>query len=199
LSLDFPATAVGDKTPAAFLCFYFYSGILLIMPAEVHNELVQKMISFIQEIGIPVKIGRVDGDTFLPGIDVADGGLIVDESRLLYPGDILHEAGHIAVTPGSFRNRLSGKVETVQGNPDVIEAAAISWSYAACVHLGLNPRVVFHEHGYHGRSSSLLFGFELGVFPGLHELVLAGMTVSSTGAALVGLPPFPVMQKWLRD
>ena len=81
----------------------------------------------------------------------------------------------------------------------MIEAAAISWSYAACVHLGLDPRVVFHEQGYHGRSSNLLFGFELGVFPGLHELVAAGMTVSNTGAALVGLPPFPSMHKWLRD
>ena len=169
------------------------------MAVEIDNDQVQRMISFIQEIGIPVIRHRVDSETFLPGIDVADGGLILDESRLLYPGDLLHEAGHIAVTPGSLRPQLSGKVEIPHANPDAIEAAAISWSYAACVHLGLNPRVVFHEHGYHGRSANLLFGFELGVFPGLHELVSAGMTVGETEAELAGLSPFPAMQNWLRD
>ena len=169
------------------------------MAVEIRNDQVQKIISFIEEIGITVRRGGVDSSSFLPGIDVLEGALIVDEARLLYPGDLLHEAGHIAVTPASLRPQLSGKVEIPHANPDAIEAAAISWSYAACVHLGLDPRVVFHEHGYHGRSSNLLFGFELGVFPGLHELVSAGMTVSDTGAALVRLPPFPAMQKWLRD
>ena len=163
------------------------------------NDQAHKMLSFIKEIGIPVRLDRVDSETFLPGIDVADGGLIVDMSRLLYPGDLLHEAGHIAVTPASLRRQLSGKVEIPHANPDAIEAAAISWSYAASIHLGLDPGVVFHEHGYHGRSLNLLFGFEVGVFPALHELVSAGMTLSETGAALVGLPPFPAMQKWLRD
>ena len=163
------------------------------------KDQAQKMMSFIREIGIPVSLGRVDGDSFLPGINVVDGGLVVDESRLLYPGDLLHEARHIAVTPASLRAQLSGKVEIPHANPDAIEAAAISWSYAACLHLGLDPRVVFHEHGYHGRSSNLLFGFELGIFPGVHELVSAGMTVSETGAALAGQPLFPTMQKWLRD
>jgi hypothetical protein len=169
------------------------------MSDKVHRDVVQKLIAFIREIGIPVREGRTDGETFLPGIDIADGGLIIDESRLLYPGDLLHEAGHIAVTPASLRSKLSGKVEVPYADPNAIEAAAISWSYAACVHLGLDPRVVFHEYGYHGRSANLLFGFELGVFPGLHDLVSAGMTLNETGAALVGLPPFPAMKKWLRD
>ena len=36
---------------------------------------------------------------------------------------------------------------------------AIAWSYAAAVHLGLDPAVVFHEAGYRGGSGSLIENF----------------------------------------
>jgi len=45
----------------------------------------------------------------------------------------------------------------------------------------------------------LLLGFQLGHFPGLHELVSAGMTFSEADARSLELAPFPTMQKWLRD
>ena len=169
------------------------------MPAEFVNDTVEQIVSFLREIGIEIKRGSIDGNTFLPGIDVSKGSLVIDELNLLYPGDLLHEAAHLAVTPAEFRNQLSGTVEALHGNPDVIEAAAICWSYAACVHLGLDPRVVFHGHGYHGRAEGLLLGFQLGHFPGLHELVSAGMTFSEADARSLELAPFPTMQKWLRD
>ena len=169
------------------------------MPIDTDVDTVRQIIAFILEIGISLRYGSVDDDTFLPGIDVREGALIVDESLLLYPGDLLHEAGHLAVTPASFRPQLSGKVEAPHGNADEIEAAALCWSYAACVHLRLDPRVVFHEHGYHGRSESLLLNFELGVFPGLPELVSAQMALTEADAKRLGCAPFPAMQKWLRD
>jgi len=169
------------------------------MSAASNDITAQAIIAFLRDIGIRVELSSIDDDTFLPGIDVVEGALIVDESRLLYPGDLLHEAGHLAVTPGAFRNQLSGKVETPHENPDVIEAAAICWSYAACLHLGLDPRLVFHEHGYHGRSEGLLLGFQMGMFPGLPELLYAGMIESGASAKLVGHPAFPKIRKWLRD
>ena len=169
------------------------------MPREFDDDILGKIASFLTEIGILIKPGVVDNETFLPGIDVEKGALVVDEKKLLYPGDLLHEAGHIAVTPASLRHRLSGKVEASHSNPDTVEAAAISWSYAACAHLGLDPTFVFHEHGYHGRAEGLLLGFRLGVFPGLHELISAGMTSSEVDAERTGKRPFPSMQKWLRD
>ena len=169
------------------------------MPLETNANVVTLIISFVREIGISLQYGAVDDDTFLPGIDVSEGSLIVDQSRLRYPGDLLHEAGHLAVTPAAFRPQLSGKVEAPHGNPNEIEAAAICWSYAACLHLRLDPRVVFHEQGYHGRSESLLLNFDLGVFPGLPELVSAQMALTEVEARSLGLAPFPSMQKWLRD
>ena len=169
------------------------------MPAEFADKLTAEIIDFLRAIGISVVPGPVNDETFLPGIEVVDGGLVVDEAKLLYPGDLLHEAGHLAVTPARQRSALHGMVEITHEEPPVVETAAMCWSYAACIHLGIDPRVVFHEHGYHGRSESLLRNFELGLFLGVQALEDAGMTLSSADAAAVGKQPFPVMQYWLRD
>jgi hypothetical protein len=164
---------------------------------KFHNELVVKIASFLEEIGIAVEQGSVNDGAFLPGIEVVNGGLVVDELKLLSPGDLLHEAGHLAVAPPDIRNKLSGQVEIPKADLNAIESAAMCWSYAACVHLQIDPRVVFHEHGYHGHSENLLLNFELGVFPGVHELVSARMT--GTAGEPAGLPIFPLMGKWMRD
>ena len=39
----------------------------------------------------------------MPGLTIVDGTLVVDAVRLAWPGDILHEAAHIALTPPSRR------------------------------------------------------------------------------------------------
>ena len=163
------------------------------------DEMGKRILAFLGEIGIPVRIGEVNDETFLPGIEVASGGLIVDPGKLDFPGDILHEAGHLAVAPAEARSSLSGKVDVTDSAPELVELEAILWSYAACIHLGIDPRVVFHEHGYHGGSESLLGNFELGVFLGVQGLEAAGMTLSPADAAKLGLRPFPAMQKWIRD
>src|SRR5687767_6736510 len=135
------------------------------------DPVTNTIVAFLREIGIDVRSDDVAENTFLPGIDVVEGGLVVDESRLLYPGDLLHEAGHLAVAPADLRPHLNGEVELSGDAPEVVELASICWSYAACIHLGLDPRVVFHEKGYHGRSAGLLQNFALGVFPGVASLV----------------------------
>jgi hypothetical protein len=73
-----------------------------------------------------------------------------------------------------------------------MEMAAIGWSYAAAVHLRLDPSVVFHADGYKGGSRSLLENFAAGYYIGLPILVWAGMT------AATGERPFPFMTRWLR-
>jgi len=168
------------------------------MSAEFSSEVVTKIITFLREIGIRVTAGAVPDETFLPGIEVDKGGLIVDETKLKYPGDLLHEAGHLAVTSSADREKMSGEVKTLEGEPPVIEVEAILWSYAACLYLHIDPRVVFHEHGYHGRSESLLQNFEFGVFLGVSHLEAVGMTLSPADAALHECEPFPAMQKWMR-
>ncbi|HVE55199.1 MAG TPA: hypothetical protein VNB22_00115 [Pyrinomonadaceae bacterium] len=163
------------------------------------NNLTSKIADFLNEIGIPVISTKLDKETFLPGILVKEGKLLVDEEKLAFPGDLLHEAGHLAVAPANLRTSLSDEVILPDVNLGVLETQAIIWSYAACLHLGIDPRIVFHEGGYKGKSESLLLGFNLGLYIGLNGLETNAMAFSERKAVELGIAPFPQMQKWLRE
>jgi len=163
------------------------------------SELTGAIAEFLNGIGIRAMPARLEAETFLPGIMVKNGTLLVDEAKLLFPGDLLHEAGHLAVAPAALRETLSDEVILPDFNLDALETQAIAWSYAACLHLSIDPRVVFHENGYKGNSESLLLGFSLGVFPGLSGLEENRMAYSEIKSREIGVLPFPNMQKWLRD
>lgn len=127
--------------------------------------------------------------SFLPGLAIESGGLLVDAARLDYPGDLLHEAGHIAVAPPEARPGMSGSLDDVPGlDTSTLEWAAIPWSYAAALEIGIEPALVFHDGGYHGHSAGLLTNFRMGVPIGVHLLVDAGMTKPGM---------YPRMLRWL--
>ena len=169
------------------------------MTDNFENGLTQKIADFLAKIGIEIAPAHLDGETFLPGILVDQGKVLVDEAKLKYPGDLLHEAGHIAVCPNDLRSNLNDEVALPDVNMDAIEAQVIAWSYAACKYLGLDPTVVFHAGGYKGRSEGLLLNFRLGVYLGLGGLQEAGMTATELTAGESGTPVYPHMLKWLRD
>jgi len=169
------------------------------MTAKFNHPLTQKITDFLTNIGIEIVPAKLSEDTFLPGILVERGRVLVDEEKLTYPGDLLHEAGHLAVAPRELRPDLSGEVVLPEFNMDAVESQAIAWSYAACVYLHLDPTVVFHEKGYKGKSEALLFNFSVGVYVGLNGLQEAGMAASMNQARELGSQPYPHMLKWLRD
>lgn len=158
------------------------------------REVTDVIIGFLREIGLEISEAEVADDTFLPGILVARGILVVDRDKLKYPGDLLHEAGHLAVMPTAVRRTLSDKVEPAGVAMDPIEAQAIAWSYAAAKHLAIDPRVVFHEYGYKGNAESILRSFEMGVYFGVQGLIDRGLTdpLSSPEA-------YPKMRAWLAE
>lgn len=161
------------------------------------EEMLQRIESFLHDIGIPTLQDTLEETTFLPGIEIRQGRLHIDPGRLEHPGDILHEAGHVAVTEGDKRHLLTGNVEP--GNPSSsLEPAAILWSYAALRHLDLPADVVFHHEGYKGQSSWMIEQFESGVYIGLPLLQWMGMAVDEDNATLLQAKPFPNMLKWLR-
>ncbi len=55
---------------------------------------------------------------------------------------------------------------------------------------------MFHEGGYHGNSAGLILTYSMGVYPCIHGLVQAGMTLS---APADGVPAYPHMIRWLRE
>jgi len=159
------------------------------------NPVTQRIADFLAGIGLAVRSGRTDESTFLPGIRIEHGGLIVDESRLLYPGDLLHEAGHLAVVAPGRRRQLHLHV----GDDGGEEMMAIAWSYAAVLHLGLDPAVVFHSGGYQSGGSSIIENFAQGRYFGVPTLQWIGLTAEGSRARELGVEPYPHMIAWLRD
>ena len=151
------------------------------------------MRAFLAEIGIPTQEVALNDDTFLPGILIKNGGLLIDPAKLLYPGDLLHEAGHLAVTPAAERAQLFGNVmagKPEQQGTDGDEIVAMLWSYAAAQAIGVPPEIVFHPAGYHGSSQWILDNFQQKNYTGLPLLVWMGLTTTDG---------FPTMTRWLRE
>lgn len=164
------------------------------------NSLTRQIAEFLAQIGLETIPKHLGEDTFLSGIFIENGKIFVDEAKLEFPGDLLHEAGHLAVLPKNLRAGLSDEIKLPgEFDIDAIEAAAIAWSYAAALHLDLEPRIVFHAGGYKGKSESLLQNFSLGVYIGVNTLENAGMTATRDNARRLGVAPYPQMLKWLRD
>lgn len=163
------------------------------------NSVTAKMVDFIREIGIEVVEKTLNEETFIPGIYIEKGKLLVDEEKLLYPGDLLHEAAHIAMVPSHLRCYATGNVGQIDEIGHSYEIEAIVWSWAAVVALGIDPEILFHNKGYKGHAQGLLFNFRMGVYIGLGGLEDAEMAYSNPKAAELGVEPFPAMQKWLRD
>lgn len=160
------------------------------LPSADSKEITVPMVEFLNEIGIETRAGEVPDDTFVPGIEVRNGTLIYDEAKLKYPGDLLHEAGHLAVmTPGE-RAAANATVDTGPGE----EMAAIAWSYAAALHINIDPAVVFHPDGYKGESRMILENFGAGRYFGVPFLQWIGLTIEKHGLDEC----YPQMARWLR-
>ena len=159
------------------------------------STVMDQMLVFIKEIGLEYNFETIEKDTFLPGLDFRAGVLLIDLDKLLYPGDILHEAGHLACMPPDIRKTMSGDLENNNLNQGG-EMMAIAWSYAACLHLGIEPEVVFHENGYKGSGSNIVDNFNEGHFFGVPLLEWCGMCYNPATAKLLNAKPYPQMLSW---
>lgn len=146
---------------------------------------IDRIAGFLEEAGLPVRCEKIAGDTFLPGIEVRHGVLTYDPRRLLYPGDLLHEAGNLAVLPESERRLAQGHM----GDNGGLEMSAIAWSWAAARKIGLAPSVVFHSAGYKGGADNIIENFTAGRYFGVPLLELFGLTKPGE---------YPAMRRWLR-
>ena len=161
---------------------------------DSESSVLDKIIAFLNDIGISYQICEIEKETFLPGLLIENGKLFIDEKELKYIGDILHEAGHIALMTFEERNNLTGSLEG-QIDPAATEMAAIAWSFAACLKIGIDPEVVFHENGYKGDSENIISNFKAGNYFGVPILQWYGMTNSFDLDKNI---KFPEMIRWLR-
>jgi hypothetical protein len=156
--------------------------------------LTENIAAFVTGIGLEVYWEPIEVKTFLPGILIKNGALVIDKEKLLYPGDILHEAGHLAVMPLRIRKEMSDDLgmDPIHHSGELM---AIAWSYAACVHMNIDPHIVFHEHGYKGGGANIAENFAQGRYFGVPMLAWQEMTTEPINAD--GGPAFPHMKNWL--
>lgn len=158
------------------------------------NDDFEKTLRFLQSIGIEtVPRDLSAADCFLPGLLIEKGRIVIDRNALRFPGDLLHEAAHLAVVPAAERAALDGPLIANRKDAPAEEMMAIAWSYAACIFLSIDPSFVFHEQGYKGGGAGIVENFRQGRYIGVPLLQWLGMSGRSGGTA------YPVMEKWLRD
>jgi hypothetical protein len=140
--------------------------------------------AFLDSIGIPVVLADYEDREFVPGMAVQSGRIMVAPGGAGYPGDLLHEAGHIAVADPQRRAAM----DEVGDDPGE-EMAAIAWSVAAARACGIPLEVLFMPAGYKGGSPELIRDWETGQPFGVPLLGYWGMTSAAE---------FPKMRRWLR-
>ena len=168
-------------------------------PSPAVPDSIARIVPFLRGIGLSVEEAALDEACFLPGVRIRRGALVFDHDRLLAAGDLLHEAGHIALTPAVHRHELEGDVLPTQHHPHGGEVEAIAWSYAAALRIGLPLDELFHARGYKGGAQALAFSFSVGVYPGAAGLAELGLSAVGESARRAGVPPYPHMLRWLRD
>ncbi|MDZ5645900.1 hypothetical protein [Nitrospirillum sp. BR 11828] len=189
-----------------------------------HPEALAPIITFLREIGIGVEVGDGGLDGFLPGVNIHAGVIHVHPETLVGSGDLLHEAGHIAIVPERFRTRLgtdlhadtaaaiaaelgsAPSLDPILSLPPVQgEVMAQAWSYAAALHIGVPLTCVFfpgsYKHTDYAGVHPMQQWLESGTHHGPNALARAGMTGFSGLFAFMGdngLPPFPHMARWVQ-
>lgn len=160
-------------------------------PSTINPDWTATVVAFLRQIGLRVTMGSVGGDSFLPGVCIEAGALRYDPARLRWPGDLLHEAGHLAVMTPAQRAQAGGTLDDADADAGEIEA--IAWSAAAALHLGLPLPLLFHAEGYRGQSEGLALTYGLGMCPGLPGLQRIGLAPEQ------GLAGWPRLRRWLRE
>lgn len=152
-----------------------------------------RIADFLVRIGVTLAVGAVTTRAFVPGIVIHNGTLLIDPAVSAWPGDLLHEAGHIAVTDPALRPALCD----VPDDPGE-EMAAIAWSWAAAQACGVAAGDLFHDEGYRGGGGYLAENFVAGRYVGVPMLAWYGMTAEPGRTTESGLPVYPAMARWLR-
>lgn len=144
--------------------------------------------SFLDSIGLAMAViehgGGQERRQFVPGIIIDHGVLTLDPMVPIWPGDLLHEAGHVAVTEPQLRAGLC----ELAADPGE-EMAAIAWSWAGAIASGIAADQLFHSAGYRGGGGYLAENFTAGRFVGVPMLGWFGLCDEAY---------YPAMKRWLR-
>lgn len=174
------------------------------------------VLAFLNEIGLRTTEVASLADTFLPGVRICKGGLLVAPNAAI--DSILHEAGHLAITPQPYRSWLDGdvgkgqrrmlrEVSQLELDPDaplmraVLQTSdpeATAWAWAAGTHLGLPPEIIILDSSYDGDGASIRIQLQHNAYIGINGMCHAGMCSRGRLALHRGETPYPHLHSWLQ-
>ncbi len=161
------------------------------------NE-IGEIFYFLNEIGIGYSLIDESADSFLKGIKIVNGRLVINLKNLLCIGDILHEAGHLACLPESLRSKANGNIAESLGEEHTFEMGVIAWSVAAAIYLNIPLSHIFHKDGYNGDADWLVEQYDSGNYMGLPLLQWMGMVAYEDELMEGRILPYPKMLRWTR-
>lgn len=192
-----------------------------------HYKAIAASVEFLRGVvGLDVREGQAPAGCFFPGVWCGGDHVLCYDPRVACVGDLLHDAGHLAVMPSRLRPLLG--VGDVYGSPAMrtqpeeldpalwigyfgdrepwpvlelntvaLEHAAIAWSYAAANAAGVDPRRVFGVTWYSPSNS----GPVAGAGAELLRLLNYGTHPGIRELARLGLvddaDDFPFLRRWL--
>lgn len=183
----------------------------MIQPNDLENvETLQKTINFLNRVGVKTHFVDSIASLILIPSDILWEGVLMKNGQLFctkeaHPGDLLHEAGHLATAPSKIRNDLTGEISPEMaldftGETDDpylywSDNAATGWAFYATLEIGIDSKLPF-QNGFAGYDwTDVWYAVYLGWETGLGskescDLYYAGM-IESKGAK--------TMKKWIQD
>lgn len=157
------------------------------------EAVARRCLAFLEKVGI--ETGLIGGREaqLLDGLAIYEGTLLIDPETPVWPSDLLHEGGHIAVADPALRPTLGPL-----GPDPTDEMMAIAWSFAAARQCDVTLEQLFHRGGYRDDSAKLRTAFATGQYIGAPMLGYYGMTADLHTAMAQGIESFPGMSRWLR-
>jgi len=176
---------------------------------------LRKISVFLRTIGFTVLEDSISA-SFLSGVEPrCNMTLAYDPDTMVCAGDVLHEAGHLAIIPSVFRNKIAGNIDESLApvanayfathafhiGPNFYEdpigrailqadeSAAQAWSYAAALAAGIDPKIVFDSESIDDEYAGVLTGLHLKCHAGINSMTASGMTNRNI---------FPKMHRWLQ-
>lgn len=174
---------------------------------------LEKTICWLRGIGLEVVEGGRPWTPHVDGMWIDEGVLVVAEDA--HVGDVIHEAGHLAILPSGFRELVLGDVDdlhlkhaakisnAMQGLANIPECSvaralmqssdteACAWSYAAALEIGVDPTLPFVNGFDNDFVAQEIFESCMdGHYIGIHGLRAAGFCDR--------VSDFPILKKWVQ-
>lgn len=157
---------------------------------------MDKVITFIQSIGIKVIKVDVIQHTFIDGVKIVNGCIHITENTKV--SNLLHEAGHLAIIPANLRHLADGDLDDAfkkifeitsklpHDHPiqrvliQCSDVEATAWAWSVGCHLGIPHSEIIDEEDYEGEGGNIRFMLSCGKYFGINGLAASGMTTTRT-------------------